>query len=87
MGRQIRLALAGAVFAHEGVAPPMVADFHSAPATANEFQPLEGRYGSGRALERQWQWSRSAMMILPSKAGSFGDFTGGDALGAKQLGW
>ena len=47
---------AGTILAHEHVAPPMVADFHPAPMSANEFQPLgwcvlAGR-GAGKVVAR-----------------------------------
>lgn len=50
--RQIReeIGVAGtrAVFAHEGVASPVIADFNSAPMAANQSQPLLRMVGLGR---------------------------------------
>jgi len=45
IGQEVGLAAAGTVLAHEGIAPPMVADFHSGPMSANQIK-LESR-GSG----------------------------------------
>lgn len=48
IGQEIGVAGAGAIFAHEGVAAPMIADFHSGPMSANPPQPLPGRVILGR---------------------------------------
>ncbi len=52
VGRQVGLAGAGTVFAHPGIASPMVADFGSAPMSSDPAQPFWNEYGSGGALER-----------------------------------
>jgi hypothetical protein len=36
------VAAARALFTHEPVAPPVVADFHSAPMSTNQVQPVGG---------------------------------------------
>ncbi len=40
VGRQVGLAGAGTVFAHLGIASPMVADFGSAPMSSDPVQPF-----------------------------------------------
>ena len=40
VGQEAGIAAAGAVLAHEGIAPPVITDFDSAPVSANEPQPL-----------------------------------------------
>ena len=42
IGEGVWVASARAVFPHEGVSPPVVADFNSAPVPADEFEPLGG---------------------------------------------
>ena len=40
VGQKVGVSAAGAVLTHEGIAPPVIADFDSAPVSANEPQPL-----------------------------------------------
>lgn len=40
VGQEAGVAAAGAVLAHEDIAPPVITDFDSAPVSANERQPL-----------------------------------------------
>lgn len=42
IGEEVGLAAAGAVLAHEGIAAPVIADFHPAPVAANALEPLAG---------------------------------------------
>ena len=54
IGQQIRLAAAGAVFAQQDVALPMVADFNAAPMAANQGEPVQWavlfRQGAGKVI-------------------------------------
>ena len=56
VGQEVGLAAAGAVFAQEDVASPVVADFHAAPVAANEGKPLVWlilfRVGAGKVIVR-----------------------------------
>lgn len=40
VGQQVGIARAGTVLPHQGVAPPMIADFHTAPMSPDQSQPL-----------------------------------------------
>ena len=42
IGQRVWVASARTVFAHEGISPPVVADFNPAPVAADEFEPLGG---------------------------------------------
>jgi hypothetical protein len=42
IGEGVGIAGAGAIFAPEGVALPVIADFHAGPVTADELLPLGG---------------------------------------------
>lgn len=42
IGQQVGIAGAGAIFSHQDVPPPMIADFHSAPVSPDQTQPLLG---------------------------------------------
>ena len=48
IGQQARVARTRAVFAHQRVAPPVVAHFHSAPVASDQLQPLPGRIFLGQ---------------------------------------
>ena len=48
IGQEGWVATAGAVFSHECIPPPVVADFHAAPVSANELEPLAGAILAGR---------------------------------------
>lgn len=39
IGQEIGVAAAGAVFSHERIPSPVIADFHSTPVSANELEP------------------------------------------------
>ena len=47
IGEGAGVARAGAVFAPDGVAPPVVADFNAGPVALNEGEPLRRRIGCG----------------------------------------
>jgi len=62
VGQEVGVTGTRAIFAHQGVAPPVVADFDAPPMTADEAQPLgrgvlvggsagevEARFGGGEA--------------------------------------
>jgi hypothetical protein len=40
IGQEMGMTAARAVCSHDGIAPPMVAYCHTAPVSANQFQPL-----------------------------------------------
>ena len=54
IGQEIGVAAARAVFSHKRIAPPVIANFHSAPVSANELEPRCGavlvRYGAGEIV-------------------------------------
>jgi hypothetical protein len=50
IGECVGIAGAGAVFPPDGVTPPVIADFHSAPMAANEVVPFFGRVIVGRGV-------------------------------------
>lgn len=52
IGQEIWIARTGAVFAHQGIAPPMVADFHSRPMPLDELEPLARGVISGRGARQ-----------------------------------
>ena len=56
ISQEIGVATPGAVFTHHCIAPPVVADFHSAPVTANQLQPLSvgilGGERTGKVIAR-----------------------------------
>jgi len=56
IGQEIGITTAGAIFPHEHIAPPVIADFHPAPVAASERQPLVGavlfRGGAGKIIVR-----------------------------------
>src|SRR5512136_267415 len=48
IGQEVWVATAGAVFSHERITPPVIADFHAAPVSANELEPLVRMVLAGR---------------------------------------
>jgi hypothetical protein len=42
IGEQLGMAGSGTIFSHQGIASPVVADFDSAPVSANQSEPLLG---------------------------------------------
>lgn len=56
VGQQVGIAAAGAIFAHERIAPPVIAVFHPTPMAPNEDQSLAGavlvRRGAGKIIVR-----------------------------------
>ena len=48
IGQEVWVATAGAVFSHERIPPPVIADFHAAPVSANELEPLARTVLAGR---------------------------------------
>jgi len=52
VGQQVGLAGAGAVLAHGGVPPPVVANFDPAPVAADQGQPLLGAVLAGRGARQ-----------------------------------
>ena len=48
IGQEVGLARMRLVFAQQNVAPPVIADFDSAPVSADEFKPLLGPILIGR---------------------------------------
>ena len=48
IGQQIGLAGARAIFSHQRVAPPVIADFNPAPVSADQVQPPLGPIFLGR---------------------------------------
>ena len=43
IGQEVGMTRAGAIFAHQRVAPPVIADLHPAPVPTDQFQPLVRR--------------------------------------------
>ena len=54
IGQEVGVAAARAVFSHKRITPPMIADLHSAPVSANELEPRCGavlvRCGAGEVV-------------------------------------
>jgi hypothetical protein len=67
IGEQSGVAGTRAVFAHEGVAPPVVADFDPAPVAADQPQPLLRAVGRGR---------RAGKIVTRFHGGESGRFDG-----------
>ena len=52
VGQQSGVAAAGTILAHHGVAPPVVAHFHSAPVSSDQRQPAFGTVFLGRRARK-----------------------------------
>ena len=56
IGQQVGIARSGAVLPHEHIAPPVIADFHSGPMSADELEPTRTRVllgqGAGKVIAR-----------------------------------
>jgi hypothetical protein len=48
IGQEVWVATARAVFSHERITSPVIADFHAAPVSANQLEPMAGTVLIGR---------------------------------------
>lgn len=60
VGQEVWVAAAGAIFFHERIPPPVIADFHTAPVATNQLEPMAGTVLAGR---RTGQVKNSSSMV------------------------